>query len=299
MSSTSKLRRSVLAALAGLLLSACAHAIPASGTPCDAEDMLDIAASNFTPGPDQQPAQIAADLANCLGSPDPALRDDIAYTGLVTLLRAGALDDTAKRNLMGDMLANLGTDDINGFLHPFSALVLAEVARTDRVAPWMTETERLQMLDAAVTYVTSVSDYRGFDEVAGWRHGVAHGADWLMQLSLNPAYEREDHLGIVAAVASQARTDTHAYVRGEGERLARPILFVFRRGTLTAEDWQSWLAALVNPAPLESWDAAFKSTAALNRLHNLKNFLYPLALQVPLDGPEAMTGLAEAIAGLP
>ena len=31
----------------------------------------------------------------------------------------------------------------------------------------------------------SVRDYRGFDAKQGWRHGVAHGADLLLQLSRN------------------------------------------------------------------------------------------------------------------
>ena len=36
----------------------------------------------------------------------------------------------------------------------------------------------------------SMLDYRGFVPGAGWRRAVAHGADLLMQLALNPAVER-------------------------------------------------------------------------------------------------------------
>jgi hypothetical protein len=48
-----------------------------------------------------------------------------------------------------------------------------------------------------------VSDYRGFDDKEGWRHGVAHGSDWLMQLALNPALDRGQLDQMLAAIATQ------------------------------------------------------------------------------------------------
>lgn len=46
-------------------------------------------------------------------------------------------------------------------------------------------------------------DLRGFDAVQGWRHGVAHGADLLLQLALNPALRRVQAEALLAAIASQ------------------------------------------------------------------------------------------------
>ncbi len=46
------------------------------------------------------------------------------------------------------------------------------------------------MVDAAVAWMKSVQDYRGFEPGAGRRRAVAHGADLLTQLALNPAVER-------------------------------------------------------------------------------------------------------------
>ena len=88
---------------------------------------------------------------------------------------------------MARLLDLLTADDASGdgFAQPFAALALAEVARVDRVAPIFTADERAVLVTAATNYVRSVRDYRGFDDVQGWRHGVAHGADFLMQLVLN------------------------------------------------------------------------------------------------------------------
>lgn len=39
----------------------------------------------------------------------------------------------------------------------------------------------------AARNVIAICDYRSFDERDGWRHAVAHAADLLMRLALNPA----------------------------------------------------------------------------------------------------------------
>ena len=190
--------------------------------------------------PEAGRAALAMALVDCLGDPEPALRDGIAYEALAHWMRAGAFDPDELRALRDRLLAQLDGDDPAGFRKPFAALVLSEVARTDRVEPWMTAGERAAMVAAAAGYVESVRDYRGYDDSEGWRHGVAHGADWLMQLALNPALDRTQLDHILAAVASQAVPDAaHAYVFGEPARLARPVGFVAARGLHSETDWKA------------------------------------------------------------
>lgn len=165
---------------------------------------------------------LALGLLGCLSSADSGLRDGIAYEALTQWLRGDQLDVAMRRKLRNRLYAMLKEDDAQGFGRPFAALVLAEVARTDRITPWMTDKERVAMVEAAAGYLESVQDYRGYDNTEGWRHGVAHGSDWLMQLSLNPALERAQLERILAAIASQAvPVSAHPYVFGEPGRLAR------------------------------------------------------------------------------
>lgn len=215
---------------------------------------------------------LALDLAACLASPDPAMRDGIAYEALAKWMRAGDLDVNALRDLRGRLYAMLDGDPGDGFAHPFAALVLAEVARTDRVAPWMTTDERSAMVERAATYVEGVRDYRGYDDAQGWRHGVAHGADWLMQLALSPVLDRAGADRILAAVAVQAVPGSgHAYVFGEPERLARPVLFVAQRGLHSDEEWRVWFGALV--PRIGDASLAYRDAAWLARRHDLLAFL--------------------------
>jgi hypothetical protein len=82
---------------------------------------------------------------------------------------------------------------------------------------------------------------------------------------------------LLGAVAAQvAPAGEHAYVDGESERLARPVLFAAQRGLLTGDEWQAWLLKVATPAPLASWDDAFESRAGLARRHNVHAFVYVL-----------------------
>ena len=228
-------------------------------------------------------------LAACLGHPDPSLRDGLAYEALATWLRADALDADTRRRLRDVLLPGLRDADPPGFRAPFAALVLAEVARTDRVSPWLSAGEREALVDAATTYVAGVRDYRGFIDGEGWRHGLAHGADFLMQLALNPALERGSLDAILEAVSSQAAPPgAPAHVHGEAERLVRPVLFVLRRGLHDDADWAAWVRRVADPAPLPAWSAAYGAEATLARRHNLRAFLLALHVALAESGDPAL-----------
>src|SRR5690606_23650910 len=137
----------------------------------------------------------------------------------------------------------------------------AEVARADRIEAYLTEDELTKLLVDAQHWFINITDYRGFSETDGWRHAVAHGSDLLMQLALNPRIDAEGIKLIVSAVGVQAAPPGHAYVHGESERLARPILFAAQRGAMSEAEWTAWLMALATPKDASK---VFTSEAGLN-----------------------------------
>ena len=237
---------------------------------------------------------LAEGLLACLADPDPTLRDGIAYEALTQWMRGGVLAADELRKLCDTLYVMLDGDDADGFRRPFAALVLSELARTDRTGPWMTPEERAAMVDKAGAFLRSVDDYRGFDEKQGWRHGVAHGADWLAQLSLNPALERGQLDAILAAVAVQAVPESgHAYVFGEAGRLARPVLNIAQRGVYSDAEWQAWFATL----PPRLGDAAnrYTDSAWLGRRHDLMAFFMSLYLEADQSEDAKVKALKPAI----
>jgi len=253
-----------------------------SGCPPSGHDRasLDSLKSRSFEVPDEVARQaLALALVPCLSDPDPAVRDGIAFEAYATWLRGKQLELATRTKLLQRLIAMLGPaeSDRDGFRQPFAALVLSEVARTDRIDPWLTEAQRGDLVDKAAAYVSAVEDHRGFDTTAGWRHGVAHGADLLMQLVLNPAVGRAKVDRVLEAVAAQvAPAGEHSYIDGESERLARPVLFAAQRGLYSADEWREWLARVSAPAPLANWDEAFTSRAGLARRHNVHAFINAL-----------------------
>jgi hypothetical protein len=250
---------------------------------------------------------LARGLLDCLADSRPELRDEIAFEALSTWMRAGALSTDTLQHLRRELSTRLVAPDPQGFARPFAALALAEVARVDRLKPFLAADERTQLVDAATAYLRGVTDHRGFDAVQGWRHGVAHGADLLMQLGLNPALSPTQLDAIVQAIASQvAPAGEHFYVYGEPERLARPIVYIAGRTTAPGDAayWERWLVALTAPAPLPSWDAAFKTQAGLARRHNTQAFVQVLYVMVRESNDATLQqrllpGLVAALKALP
>lgn len=256
------------------LLSSVAIACPPEGYPL--QRLQALKAEGFTMADDGQRHALALALTGCLDHADPALRDGIAYEAIATWLRERLLDIATRQQLLARLMPMIETEtlDPEGFGKPFAALVLSEVARSDRVEPWMSAEQRAVLVELAAAYLADLRDYRGFDAREGWRHGVAHGADLAMQLVLNAGVDKAQLDSLLQAVAGQvAPAGEHAYIFNEPERLARPVLYAAMRGLHSNDEWQAWFAEVAAPAPLKAWGDAFASRAGLARRHNVQGFL--------------------------
>ena len=241
----------------------CAVARPADG------ELKAFAAIHF---PAANDTAIDALIA-CLGDPDPAVRDDFAFALWTQGLRGKHLKPDGLRHATRRLTAILAApDDTAGFHRPFAALALSEVARADRVEPFLSEAELNALAATGATYLRGVSDYRGFIAGEGWRHGIAHGADLAMQLALNPRLARADADLLLGAIAAQvAPSGTHAYVHGEARRLARPLLFLAKRADIDDAAWAAWFQAL-HPGDAPRWKAPYASAEGLAAVHNSSAF---------------------------
>lgn len=266
------------------LAAACLASLPAaSAAGCPAAALRDAKAEKWQVEDDTQRQALALQAVSCLSSPDPVERDALAFEALQAWMRAEKLEAATVQELRRRLTAQLQAPDPQGFARPFAALVLADVARVDRIKPYLSAEQRTQLVGAATDYLRGVSDYRGFDEKQGWRHGVAHAADVMLQLSLNPALSRAEHEQMLAAIASQvAPQGEHFYHYGEGERLMAPIFYLSRAKTLECSDWHAWFARLAAPPA-----AAGTQQSALARKHNLNGFLQPLYVNISESKDEA------------
>jgi hypothetical protein len=281
-------------------------AVPAWATDCPSRLSptadLERLRESVAPAAEHERERRTDALVACLASPDPEMRDGLALATLQRWMRAGAYRPDELHALRERLNAMLDAPDPQGVARPFAALMLSEVARTDRISPWMRDDERDVMVVRAAEFLSAVTDYRGYETDVGWRHGVAHGADWAMQLALNPALTRAQLDRLRDAVASQAvPTAAHAYAFGESERLARSLLFIAQRDLHTEAEWKAWFDGLSQR--LGEPAAAWKDVGWLARRHDLAAFLQVLYVNGDLSDDPGIArlkpGLLEALKALP
>ena len=189
-------------------------------------------------------------------------------------MRGGQLDLATLQTVRGDLLKMMARPDAEGFGSAFAALVLSEVARTDRLRAWLSTEERDELVRVGALYLARVRDYRAFSDAEGFRHAVAHGADLMLQLALNPLTTKAQLDHMMLAVATQVAPEASvAYWAGEPDRLARPIVFIAQRKLHTESEWQVFFSEVTNPKPLASWKVAFTSELGIKKRHNVRAFL--------------------------
>jgi hypothetical protein len=266
---------SCLGTLAAVVFAVSAQAADCPPSGWTKEKLEALRTSKFAIADQGERERFAEAVVACTASPDPFLRDQIAFEALSHMLRERQLGTEARLRIARDLLARLRGPDPQGFARPFAALVLAESVRADKIEAHLPDSLRRDVADAAIAYVAGAADYRGFDEREGWRHAVAHGADLLMQIANNPNFKDRAQLGRLRdAVGAQIAPASHFYIYGEPERLMRPVVILSQRGIFTQAEWDAWFEKLGRPAPLASWDDAFQSQAGLAKRHNLRAFLY-------------------------
>ena len=244
-------------------------------------DLVKLEAAEGVIADDAKRQRLAIGLLDCLGDPDPFLRDEIAFSALEGWMRAQQLDLDTLQRLRTTQLASLARPDAAGFAQPFAALVLGEVVRADRLKPHLTAAERAELVQAGTTYLRTVRDYRGFDPKEGWRHAVAHAADFMAQLARHPAVGKRDQQLMLAAIGTQlsaasAQVPAQSFQFGEGERLAVPVFELSARSELETADWDAWFNTLAVTAA----ERVEMSPAQLAHRHNLKSFLMPLYIKL-------------------
>jgi len=238
-------------------------------------DILALKAQKFAGLEEAAINQIAFDMLPCLGHPDPAIRDGLVYESLSGFLRAEQITDATKLKMFDYVLSVLtGSAAEGSYNRPFAALDMSELARADRVNAYLSDAQRDLLVQSTAQYMASITDYRGFVDGEGWRHGVAHTADLILQLSLNPKITDSQLHTLQTALATQiAPTSGHAYIHGEPERMARAVLYIANRGVILDEKWGTWFAKLADPEPMAAWNDVYKSEAGLAKLHNTKAFV--------------------------
>ncbi len=124
------------------------------------QQLQELQAAQFKSLQAAQRDPFALALLPCMGASDPVLRDEIAFESLSALMRSQQLSTQAAIGILQRLQPQLAADfkDPAGFIKPFAALTLAEVARMDRIERFLSEEQWSALVRQATSYVSGVRD---------------------------------------------------------------------------------------------------------------------------------------------
>jgi len=232
---------------------------------------------------------LALELVSCLGSPNKELRDQIGYELFSGWLRSEQLNDDTRARLLKTLSSAIEDppSDKSGdktLRRSFSALILAELMRSDAQKPFASDADRDILLHSAIAAIEREDDFRGLDQELGWVHPVAHLSDLLWRFALHPETSSAQAEAILNSVKSKVAPAGAIYTFNEGDRLARIVATIISKELVDPAHVGKWLMTFAAPQTNDKWSAAFASPEGMAELHNSKQFLRALSDQ--LEGVE-------------
>ena len=202
------------------------------------------------------------------------------------------------KNIAEQMLQNLAwhlgeTEDDSVFLRAFSALILGEILEHDQAAAqegyaFLDENDFHHWLPTVLDCFSNEQDLRGFVEVKGWAHSVAHYGDLLLAFSRHrfcTVAEMQTILNTIAQKFIQPANSILQYQ--EDERLARVVVSIIRSQSISASFQADWFQRFYSLSGNRPWTDAYSSPQENHARYNTRAFLHSLYLQFYLSGETA------------
>jgi hypothetical protein len=234
--------------------------------------------------PSDVPLQVLlGELNVMLSSPDPEVRDDIAYAVLANWIYRQRIVPIDERlwllRIWEDQLrAGVGERETDTVLHrSFSALAIGLLVILDNEAPYLDRATFVRTLQSTLTYVRDERDVRGFDSRLGWLHSVAHTADVLKFLTRSRHLQPAEQAQVLTAIADKLTAVDAPLVHGEDERMARAVLSIAARADFDEEAFAAWLTRM---APIRR---TTRTAATLATDQNRRNLLVSLFTVLSTD----------------
>jgi hypothetical protein len=224
-------------------------------------------------------------LFGYLGSTDPELRDEIAYTTYANWLKQELYPrDSIKSHidtLLSELEKGIGeTESDTVFRRAFSVLLLAEIVHNDNKKPLLERAQIKKILEKGIWYLGAEKDPRGHIQIKGWAHALAHTADLLLVLARNRNIDQADLWSILATASNKiVHSTNHVYIHGEDERLASAVLEIFKRDLISLNQLQAWTSSLAEPDGRD-WKGVYVEEERNRAYQNTRNLLRSIYLAI-------------------
>jgi hypothetical protein len=295
------MRLPLIAVLVGLMPAIASAQSPAAAIPSrDREAWVALARGGFVLAPNERAVDVLLQMNPLLGSPDPVLRDDVAYSAAERwILRDKVVTADGLRALEAEWLSNLAkglgeSGDDRVFGRSFSALCLSVIAAADLTTPVLEPAEVDDLFRKLLDYFARERDLRGFDPVRGWMHTVAHTSDALKFLARNPRLSSGADRRLLDAVRAKIDQAEAVFAWGENDRMALALQSAVRRPDADAAALDAWTTQWVE-AHRALWATGPQvNPRAFAQVENAKQVMGSLHAALSMEANPTPNGTAAA-----
>ena len=212
----------------------------------DRAEWLALAKGGFVVPDGTRAVDLLVEMNPLLGSPDPVLRDEVAYSAAEKwILRDKRLSPADLRQVLRLWSSNLddGVGEVGGdriFKRSFSALCLSLVAAADLQTAFLEPLEAQAFFNRMVDYFRRERDLRGFDAQRGWLHSVAHTSDALKFLLRDARLAAGSDARLLDAVKAKLEAHDAVFVWGDNDRIALALHAAVRRADADPDALKAW-----------------------------------------------------------
>lgn len=195
-------------------------------------------------------AALLQEMVPLLASPDPVLRDEVAYSAAERwILRDRLVTPDELRTLLARWSATLddglgGRGDDRIYARSFSALCLSIVAARDVATPFLDAREAQGLADRLFDYLTRERDLRGFDATGGWMHAIAHSADAFKFLARGRHWAPSNLARLITLMTAKAGEVEGVFAWGEPQRIGFALAAAVRRDDADTAAVERWIAEM-------------------------------------------------------
>ena len=214
------------------------------------EQWVALARGGFTVPAGETAAGLLVEMNALLASPDPVLRDEVAYAAAERwILRDRSVEPADLRRIIALWTANLSTGlgtagDDRVFARSFSALCLSVAAARDVATPFLDADEARGLADRLLDYLARERDLRGYDPARGWMHAVAHTADALKFLARGRHWAPASLPRLLRIVSDKTAEVDGVFQWGEPQRLAFALHAAVRRPDADTAAVEAWIGGI-------------------------------------------------------
>jgi Protein of unknown function (DUF2785) len=210
--------------------------------------------------PDDAPS-LAREALEALASPDPVLRDELAYRVLGHWIHGGTLGPEDVRDLLrraqsdAMLFAGIGeraTDSV--FRRTFSLLIVAVALTRDSADAFLTEAEWRETLERFLRYCGAERDVRARVGERGWAHAIAHAADVADSFAAGRYASGDDCRRLFEALQALVDRASDVFQGEEDERVAIALSTMLASGKVAPATLRAWVHAQAPREPAEDPD---------------------------------------------